>query len=79
MFNDIEEKEILPQNANVHLSKHVKILETNLYCRGCKTSPKKYIDKTPDDMLAKYLCACVDENNEATGPVFPLFKNKMVN
>ncbi len=66
----------LPQSENVSISRHVRILSTDLWCRGCDTAPKKYIDTTPGEMLCKYLCNCVDEQGEATEPKFPLFKRR---
>lgn len=69
---------LMPVNDNVSLSKNVKIVATNSFCRGCKTMARKYIDRTPGEILGKYLCNCVDDNNEATGPVFPLFEAKVL-
>lgn len=64
---------ILPEAGDVVLSRHVKILATKQKCRGCNTGVRKYIDTTPDEILGKYLCNCVNPTNgELTGPQFPL-------
>jgi hypothetical protein len=52
----------------------VRVIETNLTCGGCKSKVRKYIDRTPEEMLGKTLCKCVDNKGELTGPRFPLFE-----
>lgn len=53
-------------------SNNVRIVGTNLKCTGCKSQVKKYIDRTPEEVLGKTLCNCKDEKGELTGPRFPL-------
>ena len=53
-------------------SNAVRIIQTNLTCLGCKSKVRKYIDRTPEELLGKTLCNCRDERGEATGPRFPL-------
>ena len=57
-------------------SNMVRIINTELTCTGCKTKVRKYIDRTPDEMLGKTLCNCVDQRGELTGPRFPLESNQ---
>lgn len=53
-------------------SNNVRIVDTNLKCTGCKSQVKKYIDRTPEEVLGKTLCNCKDIKGELTGPRFPL-------
>ncbi len=66
----------LPVKSATHLTRFEKILDTYYACRGCEIKVKKYIDKTPGEMLGKYLCNCRNADNELTGPIFPLYSKR---
>lgn len=58
------------------INQNVVIKETQYRCRGCRSSVMRYIDTTPDALIAKYTCSCVNNRGELTGPQFPLFKEE---
>lgn len=63
---------ILPDKKNVYLTRHERVLETNYQCYNCEASVRKYINTNVDEITGRYICNCVDEDKNPTGPQFPM-------
>lgn len=51
-----------------------RLVNTNYKCRNCRSMVAKYITSTPDELVGKFLCLCVNGNGEQVGPQFPLYE-----
>lgn len=63
---------VLPEKDNFKLSRHEKVLKTNYQCNRCEANVRKYINTNVDEITGKYICNCVDDDKNPTGPVFPM-------